>query len=217
MKKCIIFFVILIISCTKDIDEVKDELPYFSFITEDNNVLLNLDQVGKILTFKNQNNDNLLFEVVTNKKEKQLHSKGNWVYASYSEKYFYYDQKTIALRCTLPTPDLIIKINRWPTSFSDGRDGIGFSVSKSSKMVANINVDTFNSSEPSIYFEYTYSTETMIINGFTYNNVLKIEIQNSQFTNPGWLLPKINFLYFDFNKGVIGFDDINNNEWRLQN
>ena len=216
-KVLLVMIIVLNFSCSKDKEEVGDKLPYFSFLQEDSNKLLNAEQVGKILIFKNQNNNDLKFEVVKNEKEKKLHSKGNWVYASYSEKYFYYDQQNIELKCTLPTPNLIIRINKWPTFFTDGSNGGNISISTSSKMVGSINVSTFNSSDPSKYFEYTYPTQSMVINGNTFNNVLKIVITNSQVNNPGWLLPKINFLYYDFNKGVIGFDDINNNEWRLQN
>lgn len=218
MKKIILLLAIILnLSCSNDKSEVEYGLPYFPFLQEDSNKLLNAEQVGKILIFKNQNNNDLIFEVVKNEKEKKLYSRGNWVYASYSEKYFYYDQQNIELKCTLLTPNLIIRINKWPIFFNDGSNGGNISISKSSKMVGNINVSTFNSSDPSKYFEYTHPTQSMVINGNTLNNVLKIVITNSQVNNPGWLLPKINFLYFDFNKGIIGFDDINNNEWRLQN
>jgi len=218
IKKIILLsFVIVNFSCSKDKVSSGDGLPYFQFLQVDNDKLLSTEQVGKMLIFKNQNNDELVFEIVKNEKEKKLYSKGNWVYASYSEKYFYYDQKNIELQCTLNTPNLIICISKWQTSFSDGSNGTNVSVSNTSKMVANINVSNFNSSDPARYFEYYYPTISLVINGNIFNKVVKMVIPNTQINNPGWLLPKINFLYYDHYKGVIGFDDINNNEWRLQN
>lgn len=220
MKKLILLFVVILnLSCSKDKVSSGDSLPYFQFLTQDADKIINSTEVGKILIYKNQNNDELKFEVVKNKTEKKLESKGNWVYSSYSEKFFYYDEQKIEMQSTLFTtdPPFYISLKRWPIKFNNGGNGYPIILSQDSHFIANIGLNPFQNGTSSGFIDYTEPIQSLTINGITYNKVRKIEIAPITNLNPNWQLPSLHYIYFDQNRGVIGFDDIQNNEWRLQN
>ena len=54
---------------------------------------------------------------------------------------------------------------------------------------------------------------TLYINGKWYSNVLKIVSKNNE---PFSEQRKVNVIYYVDGIGIIGFDDLDNNQWRLQ-
>ncbi len=219
MKKIILLLVIILnISCSNDKTEVGDGLPYFPFLQVDNDKFINSTEVGKILIYKNQNNAELKFKVLKNKTEKQLESRGTFVVGSY--KYFYYDEQRIEMQSTLfadgdfcCTSSFYLSLKRWPKTYQTNPTII----SQDSKFITNIGLIPFSTGVQSTFLDYSEPLMNLTINGVTYNKVRKIEIASNPFPNPNWQLPSLKYIYFDQNKGVIGFDDIQNNEWRLQN
>jgi hypothetical protein len=219
MKKTILLFIIiLILGCSNDKTEVGDGLPYFSFLQVDNNKFINSTEVGKILIYKNQNNAELKFKVLKNKTEKQLESTGTFVVGSY--KYFYYDEQRIEMQSTLfadgdfcCSSSFYMSLKRWPKTYQTNPTVI----SQDSKFITNIGLTPFSTGVQSTFLDYSEPLINLTINGISYSKVRKIEITPNPFPNPNWQLPSLKNIYFEQNKGVIGFDDIQNNEWRLQN
>ena len=219
MKKIILLLVIILnISCSDDKTEIGDGLPYFSFLQVDNDKFINSTEVGKILIYKNQNNAELKFKVLKNKTEKQLESRGTFVVGSY--KYFYYDEQRIEMQSTLfadgdfcCSSSFYLSLKRWPKTYQTNPTAI----SQDSKFITNIGLIPFSTGVQSTFLDYSEPLISVTINTITYNKVRKIEITPNPFPNPNWQLPSLKSIYFDQNKGVIGFDDIQNNEWRLQN
>ena len=219
MKKIILLLVIILnISCTDDKTEIGDGLPYFSFLQVDNEKFINSTEVGKILIYKNQNNAELKFKVLKNKTEKQLESRGTFVVGSY--KYFYYDEQRIEMQSTLfadgdfcCSSSFYLSLKRWPKTYQTNPTVI----SQDSKFITNIGLIPFSTGVQSTFLDYSEPLISVTINTITYNKVRKIEITPNPFQNPNWQLPSLKSIYFDQNKGVIGFDDMQNNEWRIQN
>ena len=219
MKKIILLLVIILnISCTDDKTEIGDGLPYFSFLQVDNDKFINSTEVGKILIYKNQNNAELKFKVLKNKTEKQLESRGTFVVGSY--KYFYYDEQRIEMQSTLfadgdfcCSSSFYLSLKRWPKTYQTNPTVI----SQDSKFITNIGLIPFSTGVQSTFLDYREPLISVTINTITYNKVRKIEITPNPFQNPNWQLPSLKSIYFDQNKGVIGFDDMQNNEWRIQN
>ena len=219
MKKLILLFLIILnSSCSNDKNEVGDGLPYFPFLQVDNDKFINSTEVGKILIYKNQNNAELKFKVLKNKTEKQLESRGTFVVGSY--KYFYYDEQRIEMQSTLfadgdfcCSSSFYLSLKRWPKTYQTNPTVI----SQDSKFITNIGLIPFSTGVQSTFLDYSEPLINLTINGVTYNKVRKIEIAPNPFPNPNWQLPSLKYIYFDQNKGVIGFDDMQNNEWRLQN
>ncbi len=219
MKKLILLFVVIVnFSCSKDKVADGDGLLYFPFLQVDNDKFINSTEVGKMLIFKNQNNDELKFKVLNNKTGKQLESRGTFVVGSY--KYFYYDEQRIEMQSTLLadgdfccSSSFYLSLKRWPKRYKTNPTLI----SQDSKFITNIGLTPFSTGVQSVFLDYSEPLINVTINGITYNKVIKIEITPNLFPNPNWQLPSLKNLYFEQNKGIIGFDDINNNEWRLQN
>jgi len=219
MKKLILLLVIVInLSCSRENAEVGDGLPYFKFLQADNDKFINSTEVGKILIYRNQNNAELKFKVLKNKTEKQLESRGDFVNGS--TKYFYYDEQRIEMQSTLfadgdfcCNSSFYLSLKRWPKVYQTNP----IVISPDSKFITNIGLVPFETGIQSVFLDYSEILQNLIINGITYNKVRKIEITPNPFPNPNWQLPSLKNIYFDQNKGVIGFDDLQNNEWRLQN
>ena len=218
MKKLILLFVVIVnFSCSKDKLEVGDGLPYFKFLPDDNDKFINSTEVGKILIYKNQNNAELKFIVLKNKTEKQLESRGTFVVGSY--KYFYFDEQRIQLGDISDQPtqyyeysSFFISVKRFPKVFQLNPTVI----SSESKLITNIGLRPFDNSETAFY-DYSESLISLTINSQVYTKVRKKTLPTNLYPNPNSTLKGLTNVYFDQNKGVIGFDDIQNNEWRLQN
>jgi hypothetical protein len=104
-------------------------------------------------------------------------------------------------------------LKRWPKIYQTSPTVI----SQDSKFITNIGLIPFSTGIQSTFLDYSEPLINLTINAVTYNKVRKIVITPNPFPNPNWKLPSLKNIYFDQNKGVIGFDDMQNNEWRLQN
>jgi hypothetical protein len=219
MKKLILLLLIIInLSCSKDSSEVGDGLPYFQFIQADSNKFINSTEVGKILIYKNQNNAELQFKVMQNRIEKKLESRGTFVVGSY--KYFYFDEQRIQFGGVNDDTNqyyeeyysFYISLKRYPKIFQTNPTVI----SSDSQIISNIGVRHFDNSEaPPIFF--TEPIISLTINSTVYNKVRKIAIPTNPYPNLNSSLKGLTFVYYDQNKGIVGFDDVENNMWRLQN
>jgi hypothetical protein len=219
MKKLILLFVVIAsFSCSNEDSKVGDGLPYFQFTQADADKFINSNEVGKILIYKNQNNTELKFKVMKNSIEKKLESRGTFVVGSY--KYFYFDEQRIQFGGINDLPNqyyeeyysFYIKVRRIPKVFQTNPTVI----SSDSQIISNIGVRPFdNSAAPPIFFNEPILSLT--INSTVYNKVRKIAIPTNPYPNVNSSLKGLTFVYYDQNKGIVGFDDVENNMWRLQN
>ena len=220
MKKIILLLVIILnLSCSNDKTEVRDVIPYFPFLQVDTDKFVNSTEVGKILIYKNQNNAELKFKVLKNKTEKKLESRSTFV-GSYYYKYFYYDEQSIHLGNINDNPNeyydenykFKISVKKWPKIYQTNPTII----SSESILIANIGLYPFDNSATA-FLNYSEPFMSLTINSRIFTKVRKIILPINQYPNPNATIKGIEILYFEQNKGVIGFDDIQNNEWRLQN
>lgn len=215
----IIFTYFIFISCSeneKNINSNYSHLPYFQFQNEDIPNLLNLPVLNSKLTFINQDNDELYFDVVKSETEKQLHSRGNWVTSS-SIKYFYYDEQELLLKSNITHPNndpVKINIRRWPTELDTNI--FPHILSKTSIFQTYISVKPFNNKNGTINIKYNNTFVELYINNKLFHKVIKIDLTNKPTSNNFSELPSLDYIYFDVNEGIIGFDDRNGKEWRLK-
>ena len=90
------------------------------------------------------------------------------------------------------------------------------SISSESILITNIGLRPFDNSETAFY-DYSEPLISLTINSQVYTKDRKKTLPTNLYPNPNSTLKGLTNVYFDQNKGVIGFDDIQNNEWRLQN
>jgi hypothetical protein len=200
--------------------DLEYDLPYFQFKNEDTPNLLKLPELNARLTFVNQKNEELYFDVVKSESGSQLHSRGTFVVGS--NKYFYFDGQQLNLRSTLLDRDysfrfLQISVKRWPKEFNDGSAGIKLKkLSKESHLITNIGrYEPFNNKDQHAFIEYENSV-VMNFNNKNYKRVIKIDLTKTAIRYDDWPLPTLDYMYFDINEGFIGFDDREGNEWRLK-
>jgi len=77
-----------------------------------------------------------------------------------------------------------------------------------------------DTSDNSISINFNLPTTSMNINGNTYSKVRIFESGKTEILDSNATLPfypkKVNKIYYDQNSGIIGFDDLNGKNWRLQ-
>jgi hypothetical protein len=218
MKKLIILFLIAAhLGCSNDKEETSN-LPYFKFQQSDSDKFIDAAETGKVLLYKNQDNAELRFKVLSNNIEKRLEDGGDFVYGT--TEYFYYDEQRIEMQSTLYAEgdfccnrSFYLSLKRWPIVYETDPTVI----SEDSGFIANIGLVPFQTGIQNVFLDYSEPLLEVAINDVAYHKVRKIEITPNPFPNPNWQLPSLKSIYFDQNKGVIGFDDLQNNEWRLQN
>lgn len=220
-KLILVFFVCtLFIGCSDNENDLEYNLPYFQFKNEDKPNLLNLPELDSRLTFANQNNEELYFDVVKSKSERILYDIGNWV-TSHTKKYFYFDEQRVHLRTTLFNADnferdIEITVRRSPIEFNDGRNGYPIVLSSESKLITFVGYyGPFNNRDQGALIKYE-NLINVSFNNKIFTRVFKIDLTNSEILNEDWELPSLNYMFFDINEGIIGFDDRNGNEWRLK-
>lgn len=210
MKNLIIKFAIGLVLCvfSYSCETKEEEIPYYSFQTEDQPFLLNnYNNPSKRLVFKNQNNEELSFIFKNFEESKEDYSIGGGFGPPTSGgAEFFYDSRTIEFKFEQfpeSLADLVFTFNR----FSDTlRGGIRFPL---------WNIDKYYlSSEPIDFYGITFE---MTINGVTYNDVIKVSSSETSVEYVIGPFPRnVNVLYYDLHFGLIGFNDLDGGEWRLQ-
>ncbi len=202
--------VFFLLSCSPDdAQDINNEdfYPYYKFNQNDLNYrLLNLS-VNQELIFINQNNEIVKFKVIQNELKKL--ENGSGTFSGGSITYNYYDAQVIKLKSITDNfEEAYLKLKIY--KFDNQNINISFYFYK---------WNVYSSSEYMQGFNLNNSTvESLSIGLVNYNQVIEI---NSNFTTS---IPSnnnynrnINVLFYDKLHGVIGFNDLDGNLWRMQN
>ena len=191
----------------------KDKTAYYQFTPLDNQRLLPYKQ-GQVLTFANQNNKERTFSVsavdISKESVKPMGS---------LDVYFYYDTKTISL-IDSETGRFAIYFNRYPLDVDLAKKNRY--TKHPSVFYARIGGAVFwNGLNMNAAINYEQKKTEMIVNEKTYKDVFVIASGNYSIIE---FKPRdeiyymdVNVIYYDEKEGIIGFDDLNNNKWRLIN
>ncbi|HCQ14483.1 hypothetical protein [Flavobacterium sp.] len=217
----IIFFAFCLNSCSieNNNDDNDDGVTYHKFVTSDKNNILSYNYVpNQIITYENQFGEKLHFKVISNTTKK---------YGDYSSGTFsggggilesYYDSKIIRLEIVENEANFIEEQVSYIFSKSENnfKNGIKFPIWNFEQFTffdemdrpININLRDFNNS----------TKIEMDINGHLFKKVVVIN-SGSDITKPnawGALLPNnVNKLYYDFEFGIIQFNDIEGKNWKV--
>ena len=213
MKKfTLILISVLLLSCeTEEINE-----PYYNFSDSDLDKSLNL-QLNETIKFKNQFNEYISYDINEVSSDfMRSWSDGSWVISSWTILYFYYDEKIIILNSNSTDNFIKYKFNRLPINIEQAEKN------RFTKFPSKFNSEVYFhlwngiDDRGRIIIDYEKETESKIINGKKYQNVIKIESGNNNpiNNNPS---KNVNIIYYDINYGIVGYDDLNNNKWRITN
>ena len=209
-----IMFVSILTSCSKD----EPTEAYYNFRNNDFDKLLNIE-LNSTIKYKNQFGDEIIYVTneVTEEYKNQL-SQGSWVLPG-SIKYFYYDRKVIELNSN-DFNNFTIKynFNRFPIDVEQAKEN-DF-IEYPSKFNGSVYVYLWNGigDHGNVNINYENGVTEMMINGTNYQNIIII-----QSNNPDPIIyssspeRNVNIIYYDLYNGIVGFDDLNNNQWRIIN
>jgi hypothetical protein len=231
MKKKINFIVIItqfifVLSCTKENQNIKnDGLPYYQFSQEDKTRLINKPNIGDEIIYKNQNNEVLKFTVIKSDLGKNTFSTGNFA-SSYSTNHFYYDNQEISMKYipgNHPSGNCEINIRKYPIGSNYQTQ---YPVIGTPKFYGYFDFPLWNGfrgtdlNDITISIDFDLPTTVITFNGKTYTKVRIFESNKTtilEVNNPPPFLPRnVHKIYYDDNKGIIGFDDLNDNVWRIE-
>jgi hypothetical protein len=220
MKKVFLFTTIIILasfflSCSEE------EEAYYRFSSQDNKRLLPYTE-GQVLKFYNQNNEERTFTIrAVSIWKKEQYAVGMGFFTSSAAYYFYYDKKEIyfvdSKIVVLPVPSHIY-FKRWPLNTELAKQNTY--TEYPSKFSGVISHFSWNGDYLSI--DYEQKKIEMFVNERTYKNVFVLNSGNDTIikfirANGDILYRDVNVFYYDEMEGIIGFDDLNGNKWRLSN
>jgi hypothetical protein len=182
-----------------------DNLPYHRFNAYDYEKLLNPSDIGQEFVFKNQFNECLKFKLIVSTLGKKTYK--TLVNNNFWQKQFCYDQQEMQLELlNHEKQKLIFVLKKFPQFLHQATED--FKYSSHAKFLATIQFQGWNDNNL-IVIDYSKPVATMIIKGVFYTKVRTIEIQTTATESLK--------IYFDAQKGIIGFDDIDGKIWRLDN
>jgi len=209
MKKIsFLILTLLMFSCTQDDARTfsNDIYPYYKFSTSEENYRLLHLTLNKEIEFKNQNDEIIKFKVVSNELRKLENSSGTFSGGSILNNY--YDAQIIKLRSVTDSFEeatLEFKIYK----FDNEKVNVSFyfykwNINSSSQYMQSFNLNLA-------------PTQQMMINSVNYANTLEVNSISlvSIQSNNGYLR-NVNKLFYDQRNGLVGFNDLEGKEWRLQ-
>ena len=222
MKKNIKFILwsiglIFLVGCGTD-DKV-DSVPYYQFNAEDEQLLIKYNFVpNQTIIYENQFNEQINFKVISNVREKL----GNYSNGTFSGGggilQNYYDSK-------------IIRMEILQNQDYDDNGLINYVFSKNSDNLNNgINIPMWNISNftfideiqnPTNIITTDFNTQMktqMTINNHLFENVIVIESESDEVylnSSYGTITKNVNKVFYDYDFGIIQFNDIEGKEWKL--
>ncbi len=214
----------ILMSCSNN-NTISDEYPYYKFSQNDLDKLVVKPIVGNDLVYKNQDNQKITFKVYTSNLGKTSYTTGNFS-SSHTSTHYYYDQQLIKMWYKEGNEFTTCKIELQVYPM-----GSNYLVSPAivgkPQFIGIIDFPIWNGYsgddiyDDSILIDFNAPTISMNFNGKIYNKVFvfesnKTEILRPDLPSPPYIPKNVNKLYYDQSYGIIGFDDINGKNWRLE-
>jgi len=204
MKAIKIVLVLLLVSCGKEPLSIAP--PYYQFDADDQPYLYDIpiNNNGSI-KFKNQEGAILTFTMSADKTEKLDNSIGSF-WGSSSTTLSFYDKQTVAFNSEeyfLHFPILSLVVSKG--SPEELRGEFYFYLWNDTEN----HIEYFNLNE--------VETSSMTIDTAVYNKVITISSNSIEDNSSGSIPKNVHVVYIDLKNGLIGFDDLENNKWRLIN
>ncbi|OYU85506.1 MAG: hypothetical protein CFE24_00975 [Flavobacterium sp. BFFFF2] len=222
---CLLSF--LLMSCTSDNlfgkGSTADRHAYYYFRDGDFQKLLPYKE-NQVLIFRNQNNQERRFgfsSINSSFKKGYTEGGGMGFFSSSATVYFYYDEKVVGMVSESACYNPVVHFTRLPLNFNLAKAN-GYTEYPSRFYAYIENFPYWNQSDEYgliSYIPIDYQQSQFSINCFgkTYSQVLIIK-SNSQtalpMSNPD--CPRnVHIIYYDIAQGIIGFDDLDGQQWRL--
>lgn len=205
MKTINLLILVIIVSCS---EEPIDREPYYQFDADDNSFIFEIPVDDKnVIQFKNQEGAILKYTLISNKTEKLDHTIGNF-WGSSSSTLFYFDQQKLEFDSrdySLHYPALSLEVFKKSDGGLEG--GFYFHRWNDDDCYCGIIFEYYSINEVEI--------SSVIFDDVVYEKVITINSENDLSESEDGTPKNVNKVYIDLKKGLIGFDDLENNRWRL--
>ena len=216
MKKITAFYPLFLLTllsmsfvCMTCKKQPPQEKAYYRFTQADHLRLLPYTK-GQVLKFTNQDNKERTFTIQSvNSDTIQLVHNGFLGVINL----FRYDDKIITLVDNETTKWFRIHFSRLPIEYDLAKQETY--TEYPSKFYASIQSIPFWNGG-TIQIDYEQVKTEMTIHGKTYRNVFVLTSGNESIIDNNGHIRDVNVMYYDEIEGIIGFDDLNGNEWRLK-
>jgi hypothetical protein len=219
MKHILIFgFFLILLGCNSDSNSIY-AVKHFKFNTEDKKLLIKYNYAeGQIITYQNQFGEQLHFKVLLN----EIKKFGDYTSGTFSGGggilESYYDGKIIRMEIIENEAGFLQEQIIYNFSKSEDRfkSGVQFPI-------WNLNENAFFDEQDRPFNiglnNYFYNTKIQItLNGHTFQKVVTINSNDNNVLSPSFgalLTNNINKLYYDFDFGIVQFNDIDGKEWKV--
>lgn len=202
MKNYLLLLVILFVtSCRSDEEGVR---AHYKFTADDKNYTLENLSTGTQITFTNQNGQQKVYTVNT-----AMTATGTEANAQmFADKHFEYDYRIITL--SSGNESISYRFQRFPDDYAYALEHNN--ALQPSHLEGRVGHSLYNKAgDANENINFSAATTVMTFNGATYSRVVVFNSGNSQPLNTSGI---VNVMYYDLNKGLIGYDDLNGNQWR---
>jgi hypothetical protein len=192
----------------------KKEPVTYRFAEEDKLKLLPHYIEGKIFTFANENGEERKFKVEGIEQDISQYWESGGMMGG-DKYYFFCEYKQFELVDLSNQNHFVSGMYSFPVDENKSKENIykhfpshllGKFGRSSSFLLYHFTID----------FIFNQPVQTFNFNGIIYNNVIVIYNEEAENSDGGMLIDA-KVVYYDIYQGIIGFDDINNHEWRLKN
>ena len=204
-------------SCSLDLNQENTDAPYYTFNNQDRSFMINYQYVaGQTIPYVNQSGDTLHFRVLENQTSKN---------ASYSDGSLsggegllenYYDSKIIQLEILEnPSTEPYALVNY---IFSKNNNTLNRGINFPMWNLPLFSFIDEVQNSVNILINQDQETSTLTINGYQFNNVIKLRSNSTNSNNDsrfGPLVQNVNELWYDYDFGIIQFKDINDTLWSI--
>ncbi len=196
------------------------EVPYYQFTEAENDLIISFDYVpDQVIIYENQFGERLRFKVISNESKKRNSYSIGTLSGGGGGLTHHFDSKIVRLEIIEnPSSGYYSTVNY---IFSKKRNtfqsGMCFPLWNVIKFyILNFSEqDAFNIPMTQ---QLSKETSNMTVNGHRFSRVLRLDSGSTEVENNddfGPLEQKVNTLFYDLDFGIVGFDDLDGNEWRV--
>jgi len=217
MKKLLLLTATLTIILMNGCSKKNEDTAHYQFTTEDNQKMLDFIDNDTIV-YQNQLNQEIKY--VAEKGDgiqKRQYTTDQWLKPYEFNYYFYYDYKHLYVQQVKTVEGLscfgmIYYFSRMPIDIRDAT--VNSYELLESELVASFSIDRYNKEEL-LRVDFKAARSEMLIGDTLYKHVTTYKSGNNDAIE-GLCTKDFNVIYYDDHKGIIGFDDVYGNQWRIK-
>ena len=208
----------LMFNCSRNEIVKNIEIPYYQFTQDERTNLVIQPKINDEFIYKNQFNELMKFTVYRSDILKNAETTASFL--SQATINFYYENQEIVMHTAGTNNEYKIDILKYPvdSNYSGQNPVVG-----TPTFYGFIDFPAWNgyfgneTHVNEIVINFNFPTTTMTFQGKTYSKVRVFESNKTVVLDPTYTYKRnVHIVYYDYNYGVIGFDDLDGKLWRLQ-